>query len=190
MIYETIVTTLTPDGAPYFAPMGVRREALFYVIAPFRPSRTLDHVLSTGHCVINTTDDVRLFAGFETGRRSGSWWQTCTPSAFKGVRLAQALAHVALEVVRFEDDAVRPRVVCRARARETHAPFAGFNRAQAAVVEASILASRLRRLAPDEVAHAMDFLRPLVEKTGGAREREAWGWLEAHIGAHRAARAR
>ena len=178
MIRETIVTTLDAAGAPYMAPMGVRSEDGLYVLAPFRPSRTLDNVLRSGQAVINCTDDVRVFAGFHTGRRD---WPTVPAGTVRGVRLAQALAHAEVEVARWEDDEVRPRIWCRELVRETHGAFAGFNRAQAAVIEAGILVSRLRRLPAEKIDREMDYLRIAVEKTAGPREREAWRWLEERV---------
>ena len=178
MIREAIVTTLGADGMPHMAPMGVRNDDGLYVIAPFRPSRTLDNVLRSGQAVINYTDDVRVFAGFHTGRRR---WPTVPAETVHGVRLTRALAHVEVEVARWEDDEVRPRIWCRELACATHAPFRGFNRAQAAVIEAGILASRLRRLPAEKVDREMDYLRIAVEKTAGPREREAWRWLEERI---------
>ena len=182
MIRETIVTTLDAAGAPYMAPMGVRNEDGLYVLAPFRPSRTLDYVLRSGQAVINCTDDVRIFAGFHTGRRD---WPTVPAETVRGVRLAQALAHAEVEVARWEDDEVRPRIWCRELARKTHGAFAGFNRAQAAVIEAGILVSRLRRLPAEKIDREMDYLRIAVEKTAGPREREAWRWLEEWIAGFR-----
>ena len=182
VISETIVTTLGAAGAPHMAPIGIRREDGLYLIAPFRPSRTLDNLLRSGQAVINYTDDVRVFAGFHTGRRD---WPTVPAGAVHGVRLAHALAHVEVEVARWEDDDVRPRIYCRELARETHAAFEGFNRAQAAVVEASILVSRLRMLPAGKIDREMDYLRIAVEKTAGPREREAWQWLVDRIAACR-----
>ena len=176
------MTTLDPGGAPYLAPMGVRMEDGLHVVAPFRPSRTLDNLLRAGQAVVNYTDDVRVFAGFHTGRRD---WPTVPAGTVHGVRLALALAHAEVEVARWEDDAVRPRVYCRQVAHATHGPFRGFNRAQAAVVEASILVSRLRLLPAEKVDRDMDYLRIAVEKTGGPREREAWRWLAERIRRHR-----
>ncbi len=56
-----------PDGAQ-IAPMGIRRRGELVVIAPFRPSTTLDNLLGFGCAVVNYTDDVRVFAGCLTGR--------------------------------------------------------------------------------------------------------------------------
>lgn len=182
MIRETIVTTLGAGGAPYLAPMGVRNEDGLYLIAPFRPSRTLDNLLRSGQAVINYTDDVRVFAGFHTGRRD---WPTVPTETVRGVRLAQALAHVEIEVARWEDDEKRPRIYCEELLCETHAAFRGFNRAQAAVIEAGILVSRLRRLPAEKIDREMDYLRIAVDKTAGPREREAWQWLEERVAGYR-----
>ena len=182
MIRETVITTLGADGAPYVAPMGVRLEARLYLIAPFRPSTTLDNLLRSGQAVINYTDDVRVFAGCHTGRRD---WPTVPAGTVSGVRLATALAHVEIEVARWEDDELRPRIYCRELARETHAAFQGFNRAQAAVIEAAILVSRLHMLPAERIDREMDYLRIAVEKTAGPHEREAWRWLVDRIAGYR-----
>ncbi|MES9846932.1 MAG: DUF447 domain-containing protein, partial [Candidatus Thiodiazotropha sp.] len=63
MINEVIVTSRSQEGENQIAPMGVVWREGEVVIAPFRPSRTLDNIL-TGECaVINYCDDVRVFAG-------------------------------------------------------------------------------------------------------------------------------
>ena len=177
------MTTLGPDGAPWVAPMGVRTtQDGLRVVAPFRPSRSLDNLLRNGQAVINHTDDVRVFAGCHTGRRD---WPTLPVATVRGVRLAHALAHVEIEVARWEDDALRPRIYCREVSRETHRAFEGFNRAQAAVIEAAILVSRLHMLHAEKIDREMDYLRIAVEKTAGSREREAWQWLVDRVAAYR-----
>ena len=182
VIRETIVTTLGATGTPHVAAMGVREQDGLLVIAPFRPSRTLDNLQRSGTAVINHTDDVRIWAGCLTGRRD---WPTIPVDAIEGVRLADALAHVEVEVDHCEDDPLRPRFYCRERSRANHAAFPGFNRAQVAVIEASILVSRLHMLPAEKVDREMDYLRIAVKKTAGPREREAWQWLVDRIAACR-----
>ena len=60
-------------------------------------------------------------------------------------------------------------------------PFQGFNRAQAAVVEAAILVSRLKILATAKIAEELAYLQIAVTKTAGDAEREAWAWLIAAV---------
>jgi hypothetical protein len=82
------------------------------------------------------------------------------------------------------EDAERPRFHCRVVSAAAHAPFAGFNRAQAAVVEAAILASRLQFLPREKVEREIAYLEIAVAKTGGPVEREAWAWLMDKIRTH------
>ncbi len=62
MIRETIVTTVDRDGRVHIAPIGIIAEGADWVIAPFRPSTTLDNLQVVPFAVVNYTDDVRVFA--------------------------------------------------------------------------------------------------------------------------------
>lgn len=182
MIREAIVTTAGADGAVHIAPLGLIVEGDAWVVAPFRPSRTLDNLRAVPFAVANFTDDVRVFAGCLTGRGE---WPTTAAAEVPVARLAGALAHAELAVEHVAEDAQRPRFRCRVVRLAAHAPFLGFNRAQAAVVEAAILVSRLYMLPRDKVEHEIAYLGIAVGKTAGDAEREAWGWLMAKIAAHR-----
>lgn len=183
MIYETIVTVRDATGGDHIAPMGIREEDGFVVISPFRPSATLDHILRERCAVVNYTDDVRIFAGCLTGR----WeWPTLPAAQLNCNRLTAALAHSEVVLERVEEDAQRPRLYCRELIRATHAPFRGFNRAQAAVVEGAILVSRLHMLPREKIDAQIEYLSIALEKTAGPREREAWGWLLERIAQFRA----
>jgi hypothetical protein len=59
----------------------------------------------------------------------------------------------------------------------------GFNRAQAAVVEAAILVSRLEMLPREKIKQEIAYLQIAVSKTAGAAEEEAWQWLMESIAA-------
>jgi hypothetical protein len=185
VILETIVTT-RGEGRDQIAPMGIRRQDDLVVIAPFRPSATLDSLLRARCAVLNFTDDVRVFAGCLTGRYD---WSTVPAQRVACNRLADALAHAELELVRVEEEPQRPRLLFREIARFTHAPFSGFNRAQAAVIEAAILVSRLHMLPREKIDAEMQYLSVAVTKTAGPRELEAWGWLNEQIAKFRAASA-
>ena len=125
---------------------------------------------------------MRIFADCLSGRRQ---WPTVPAGVVSGVRLCVALAHVEVEVARWKEDELRPRIYCRALARETHAAFEGFNRAQAAVIETAIPVSRLHMLPAEKIEREMDYLHIAVEKTAGPREREAWQWLVDRIAGYR-----
>lgn len=184
-IFETVVTTLERDGGTHVAPMGIRRIGDEVLIAPFRPSRTLDNLLADRRAVVNMTDDVTVFAGCLVGRTD---WSLVPAERIRGARLVQALAHLEVEVTHVEEDPERPRCRCRVVHEATHAPFRGFNRAQAAVLEAAILVSRLERLPAEKIDREIEYLRIAVDRTAGPRERRAWSWLMDRIEAHRRTR--
>ena len=185
MIHETIVTTAAPDGRPHIAPMGVRHDGAHVLLAPFKPSTTLDNIVATRVAVLNYTTDVRIFAGCVT--REATDWPTVRATRIAGLRLAAPLAHDELELEAVSDDPQRPELRMRRVHRETHAPFVGFNRAQAAVVEGAVLVSRLFMLPADKVDAEMAYLQIAIDKTAGDAERVAWGWLVAAVARHRSA---
>jgi hypothetical protein len=184
MIWETVITTRSSAGRVHIAPMGIRESDEGRVIlAPFRPSTTLENVLATRVAVVNLTDDVRVIAGCLTGRPD---WPTRVCERVECVRLVGALAHRELALAQIDEDDERPRLHCDVVFAANHRPFRGFNRAQAAVVEAAILVSRLHRLPAEKIDDEMKYLAIAVEKTAGPAEREAWSWLVARIAAYRA----
>lgn len=183
MIRETIVTTQGLDGHVHIAPLGLIVEGEHLIIAPFRPSQTLDNLRANPHAVANYTDDVLVFAGCLTGRRE---WPVHPASQIPGSVLDGALAHAELRVVGVTEDEQRPRFCCAVVHEASHAPFHGFNRAQAAVVEAAILVSRLHMLPPDKIEREIAYLQIAVDKTAGPRERQAWSWLMDRVAEHRA----
>lgn len=180
-IREVIVTTQSGEGQPHIAPMGVWEEDGLITLAPFRPSRTLDNVLARGVAVVNACDDVRVFAGCLTGRHDWALVAGTTPGA---LRLLDAVSHQEVELVRIDEDELRPRLRCRVVIEQAHRKFEGFNRARAAVLECAILASRLHRLPAEKIRNELAYLTIAIDKTAGAAEREAWGWLVEKIEAH------
>ena len=87
-IVETIITTTSASGEVHIAPLGLIEDGGGWVIAPFRPSRTLDNLRAVPFAAASHTDDVRVFAGCLTGRRD---WPVVATDKVKGMRLASAL---------------------------------------------------------------------------------------------------
>jgi hypothetical protein len=173
-IRESIVTTVNEDGSAHVAPLGVIEEGPLLVIAPFHPSATLANLRRTPRACVNYTTDVRVFAGCVTRRRRD--WPV-VPTGRDRWRLAGALAHSEVEVMEVIEDEQRPRFRCQISQEVSHAPFLGFNRAQAAVVEGAILVSRLHMLPAEKVESELRYLQIAIDKTAGDAEREAWGWV-------------
>ncbi len=182
MIFEVIVTTMSPDRRLHIAPMGIRRDDEFIYISPFKPSTTLENLLTSKRAVVNYVKDVRVFAGCLTGRYE---WPCVDTSEIEGQRLEAAFAHDELIVEKIDDDPQRPRASCRSVHHGVHKPFDGFNRAQAAVLEAAILVSRLHMLEADKIDREVEYLRIAIDKTAGPEELTAWQWLLERIDEHR-----
>jgi len=180
-IFETIVTVRGQDGRTQITPLGVRQQGDLVVLAPFKPSLTLELLLQSRVAVINYTDDVRVFAGCIVGRRD---WPLAPATQIDGVRLATSLAHEEIELTELVDDVQRPQLRCRSVHRETHAPFRGFNRAQAAVIEAAVLVSRLSILPVGKLEAELEYLKIAIDKTAGEAELQAWSWLMEAIAAY------
>lgn len=174
MIYEVVVTTVNQDGDVHIAPMGIRYDNRCVLIAPFKPSQTLLNLQSSGTAVINVTDDVRVYAGCLTGKYH---WPTQTTKVIQGQRLEAAISYQELVVEKIDDDGLRPTVRLSQVFQEIIRPFPGFNRSQAAVIEAAILVSRLNMLPAEKIDLEMEYLSIAVNKTAGEREQEAWLWL-------------
>ncbi|MEQ1713104.1 MAG: DUF447 domain-containing protein [Hyphomicrobium sp.] len=182
LIVETIVTTRDAAGVPHIAPLGLIEVAERWVIAPFKPSRTLDNLRVHPFAVASHPADVRVFAGCVTGRKS---WPLVRADRIDGVRLEHAVSHWELAVESVVEDEQRPRFLCRRVHAASHLPWGGFNRAQAAVLELAVLVTRLGMLSPDKVEAELRYLEIAIAKTAGPAEQEAWSWLQERVTAWR-----
>ena len=184
VIHECVVSTVDADGLAHVAPMGVRYPAPGRVVLmPFKPSRTLDNILATRHAGLNILTDTRVFAGSVTGRRQ---WPMVPMRQAPGGRLEAALRHLELRLDGVQDDPQRPVLTLAVLHDESHHPFNGLNRAQAAVIEGAVLVSRLHLLPTAKVDAEMAYLQIAIDKTASAAEHEAWRWLVDAVAAHRA----
>lgn len=181
-IVETVVTTLDAAGTPHIAPLGLIEDGSGWIIAPFKPSRTLDNLVANPFAVASHPDDVRVIAGCVTGRRD---WPTVPADKVNGARLQNAISHWELAVERVTEDDLRPRFHCKVVHVASHAPWGGYNRAEAAVLELAVLSTRLSMLPPEKIDAELAYLEIAISKTAGPRELEAWGWLMERVDAFR-----
>ncbi len=182
MIFETIIITVDLAGKPHVAPFGVRHENENIIISPYKPSKTLDNILASKTATLNITDDVRVFADALINNETDNIkYAPLQANTHAGYRLAHALSHIDLALIEVKQDDLRPQLIMQKVAEFNHKPFAGFNRAQAAVVELCILVSRLTMLPKHKVMTEMQYLQIAIDKTAGERELEAWGWLAEKI---------
>lgn len=188
MILEGIVTTCDAAGRMHLAAMGphVNEEACRtgglerLSLRPFATSQTAAHLAAVPEGVFHLVDDVLLFARVVT--RSLDEPPPCRPAtAVRGWVLADACRSYEFRIATSDTSGQRLRHEAVVVAVHDQRPFIGYNRARHAVVEAAILSTRLHLLGAEEVGRQMALLAPLVEKTGGSREREAWEAIEAVV---------
>jgi uncharacterized protein len=177
-IIETVTTTINPDGTVNCAAMGVEWGDERIVIKPFRPTRTLRNLRATGAAVVNVTDDILLLTQAALGDPQPPTRPTAT---IDGAVLADACSWREVTVEAIDASGPRAQVTTRVVGRGVGREFLGFNRARHAVLEASIIASRARRLPVAEIRAELERLQVLVDKTAGPREREAMELVRRHV---------
>lgn len=189
MILEGLVTTLGPGGALNVAPMGPRVEGddwSRFVLRPFRTSTTFRNLKARGEGVLHVTDDVLLLARAAIGPVVDV--TTRPADVVRGEILLTSARYYEFRVTELDDRddraTLRVETVASGRLRDLF----GLNRAKHAVVEAAILASRVAILPIGAIADDLGRLAPLVEKTGGPAEREAFALLRSYIEAEAAGR--
>jgi hypothetical protein len=179
-VLETVTTTIDPDGRVNCAAMGVQwpADGRRLVFHPYRATRTYRNLSAVPSAVVHLTDDVLLFCQAALGDPQPP---TVAATHVAGAVLVDACSWREVRVERIDDDGERVRVEVEVVASGQGREHLGLNRARHAVVEASILASRLRLLGADEVERQLALLEPLMDKTAGPRERAAMAYVREHL---------
>jgi hypothetical protein len=182
MILEGILTTTSATGAIHIAPMGPNVDPSLkqLLLRPFRTSLSYHNLLVHREGVFHITDDVLLFARSAVGRLE-SIPSHFPPAKVKGFVLSDSCRYFEFRVTSIDDREERVRIDAEVVHTKTLRDFFGFNRAKHAVLEAAILATRTEFLPHQEIQEEYRRLATLVEKTGGAREREAFEFLRAYL---------
>ena len=182
MIIETIVTTVSADGAVNCAPMGVEwdpaRADAAIVLKPFLETATYRNVLATRAAVVNLVDDVRVFA---RAAISNPTYTTEPAAVVRGVVLAEACSWREVVVRTIDSTPPRSRIEAAVVHRGVRREFIGFNRASHAVLETAIYATRVHLLDAPFLRAELDRLQVIVDKTAGPREFEAMALLTDFI---------
>jgi hypothetical protein len=173
-VIETVVTTINPDGSVNCGAMGVEWSGERIVIKPYRGTRTLRNLRTTGAAVVNLTDDMLLFSQAALGDPHPP---THPAAGIEGAVLDDACSWREVRVEAIDESEQRALVSTIVVGAGTGREFLGLNRARHAVLEASILASRVRMLDAEHIRAELRRLQVLVDKTGGPREREAMEYV-------------
>lgn len=182
MILEGLVTTLCDDGRTNIAPMGpiVQPDMTRFLLRPFQTSQTFRNLARRPCGVFHVVDDVELIA------RAALDGPLDPPETFPAVQiegnvLASACRWYEFRVRDFNDRQARAEieveVVHAGRLRDHF----GFNRAMHAVLEGTILATRLSLLPEEMVRNELIRLQSAVDKTAGPREAAAWQFVIRYV---------
>jgi len=171
-ILEGIVTTHNSDGTVNISPMGPITDGQVQqlVLRPFRTSTTYANLKRTRQGVFHITDDVSLFAQAALG-------QPDPLPELNGLILTGACRWYAFEILTLDDQQPRTHIVAQTVDQGRQRDFLGFNRAQHAVLEAAILATRVDLLPKAEILTELARLESPVKKTASETEQKAFDYL-------------
>lgn len=178
MIFEAICSTLDTAGRPNFAPMGLVWGEDMVILRPFKNTQTYRNLCETGYAVANLTDDVLAFV-------QSSLYDQALPGfpaqQVPGVVYQETCSWLELAVKEIDCTGERAQVACRVVTQGRQRDFIGFCRAQSAVLEATILATRLHLLDPGSIRAAIEQYDQIVNKTGGENEVRAFQLVDEYI---------
>jgi hypothetical protein len=182
MILEGLVTTLDAAGQLNVAPMGpiVPAEMSSLILRPFATSQTYRNLKARLAGVFHVTDDVLLLAQAALNRLPAE------PATFPAERVAgRVLADCCrwqeFEITSCDDSQERTRLEASVVHSGRRRDFLGFNRAKHAVLEATILATRLHLSPESDVRAELSRWEPLIQKTAGAQEESAWRLVTRYV---------
>lgn len=182
MILEGIVTSQNSAGALNIAPMGpIVDDSLTWLhLRPFQTSTTFRNLKETGCGVFHVVDDVLLIAQAALNRLP-EFVPTQPAEKVPGRVLDAACRWYEFRVETLDDSQDRSEIRCRVVHTGRLRDFFGFQRAKHAVLEATILATRLHLIPREEIATRFADLRIIVGKTAGPREFEAMDLVEEFV---------
>ncbi|MGA9138922.1 MAG: DUF447 domain-containing protein [Methanocella sp.] len=172
-ITETIATTLSADGKPNAAPMGIVRKDDSLFIRMFPGSQTFRNVSETGKLTINIVDDPVIFVLSAFGDLDDSYFEPRQgmPPLVKGVYAwvsCEARVDGVVKLKPLKSEVVRRRVP-------------RFSRGFAAVIDAAVTGTRLKFLG-EAGKNKIREDAVLVEKCGTPADKEAMQKLNELLG--------
>lgn len=178
MILEAIVTTLDAKGKINVSPMGpaVDESLSQFTLKPFQTSQTFQNLKTHPEGVIHVVDDVLLLAQAAIGKVKNP--RVFPTKKIRGFILEDCCRWFEFRVKAIDDSQDRVVVETEVVHEGFHKHYFGLNRAKHAVVEAAILMTRLHIIPKSDIEAKMIELWPLVEKTAGPMEMEAWKALD------------
>jgi hypothetical protein len=184
MIIEGVLTTLNDNGSPNIAAMGgtlepstIGPDGLWttFQLRPFEGSRTFHNLSARPFGVFHLIDNAELLARAALSEAENT---TLIPAqTVQGFVMAGAVR--AYEFQLQLADWSRPRATLGASVVHSHnlREWSGWNRAQNAVLELTIMATRVGWTPRNVFESQIESLTPLIEKTAGEHEKMAWNFV-------------
>lgn len=172
-----IFTTISPDGFPNAAPMGLHNKDGRLFVRIYN-SKTLENIMKKPVAAANIVDDPILFVR--------SALSDVEPERFEFIDgfpvLKDALGWILFDCKCKKGENVSvvelSPIKGKINTRKLNPVSRGFN----AVIEASIHATRYVVLREQKYLEHIEYYNSIVKKCGGAREKEAMGLLYELIG--------
>tara|TARA_B100000886_G_C20308808_1_gene442942 strand:- start:75 stop:644 length:570 start_codon:yes stop_codon:yes gene_type:complete len=178
MIFESIITSIDSLGRTNVAPFGIKREHDFIFISPYIPSKTFDNLKLNKVGAVNYVDDSEIFVNCIIGKKEFSL-KRCTKVAC--FYLEKALTVEEFLVDDFLSHKLRPTFKCKILKTNKVKAFMGHNRSRSAIIEACILASRIKILEEKKIFDELNYLSIAISKTSGKKELILWKELNKFI---------
>lgn len=186
MILETILSTMDKQGKVNFAPMGLHipddtsdlAQVKEINLRLYKSSQTLKNLETALEGVLNLTDDVLAFV--ETALFSKQL-PTVPSQAIRTPGMAEAKTRWEFSVIDidYSTDPVRIRGETN-YFQELRGPMV-FCRAQGAVLEALICATRWQWIPKRKIGEFWPRWQEVINKTGGKKEREAMQKIKEYL---------
>ncbi|MGB8218336.1 MAG: DUF447 domain-containing protein [Candidatus Methanoperedens sp.] len=176
-ISEVIFTTISPDGIPNAAPMGLyNRDGRLFV--RIYNSKTLENILNKPIAAANIVDEPLLFVQ--------SALSDVEPERFEYVEgfpvLKDVVGWILFECKCKKGENISVVELSPIKGKITTQNIKPINRGFNAVIEASIHATRYVVFREQKYLEHIEYYNSIVKKCGGAREKEAMGLLYELIG--------
>lgn len=184
MIVEGVLTTCGSTGRANIAAMGVLlNDAAItpdgswkdFCLRPFEGSRTYANLRERNCGVFHLTDDVDLLARAALGDPGAV--ATIPGSTVRCPTLKECVRAFEFEITLADWSEPRANLICRVTKIHRRRDWIGWNRAQHAVLELTISATRVKMIPREVIEGQILQLSPLIEKTSGPRESAAWDFV-------------
>ncbi len=182
MLIEGIVTSLNLKEDLNVAPMGpiVDESLTWFRLRPFQTSTTYCNLEATRCGVFHVVDDVLLIAQAALNQLPREL-PTRAALTIPGRVLEAACRWYEFRVEMLDASHERAEIQCQVTHTGVIREFFGFHRAKHAVLEATILATRVHLIPREQILAQFKDLKVIVDKTAGSREFEAFALVEEFV---------